>query len=89
MEDEDLEAVKLLEELMCAIEEPIVQRGSMASALVVAENQDPFDPDHSDAHDALKATFGESRDAMVQWLKCQSRNIKTSGWPLECSRLSR
>jgi hypothetical protein len=79
MDDEDPEAVKLLGELMCAVEEPSVPKESMA--LVLRQNQDPFDPDHSDAHDALKAAFGENRDAMVQWLKCQSRNI--AGWPLE------
>ena len=79
MDDEDPEAVKMLEELMCDVEEATAQKDSMA--LVLAKNQDHFDPDLSDAHDALKTSFGENRDAAVQWLKCQSRNIP--GWPLE------
>lgn len=75
---EDPAAVQALEEMMCAVEEP-VQKGSMA--IVLRQNVDPFDPEHSEAYNELKAAFRDNRDAMVQWLKCESRNL--AGWPLD------
>jgi hypothetical protein len=75
---EDPAAVLALGEMMCPVKDP-VQEESMA--VVQRQNVDPFDPEQSEAYDELKTAFKENRDAMIQWLKCEHKNI--SGWPLD------